>query len=85
MQKPIIKVGSQSPNFSLKGVDGKIHTLDDYKDKKVILLAFTCNHCPSAQAYEARLKKMVVDYQEINRYAHFNCALALDEIVERVH
>ena len=57
--KPTIKVGSQGPNFNLKGVDGQMHKMDDFKDSKILMLAFTCNHCPSAQAYEERMKKLV--------------------------
>jgi thiol-disulfide isomerase/thioredoxin len=62
--KPTIKVGSQGPNFNLKGVDGQMHKMDDFKDSKILMLAFTCNHCPSAQAYEERMKKLVNDYKD---------------------
>ncbi|MDD7987366.1 redoxin domain-containing protein [Lentisphaera marina] len=61
--KPTIAVGAQGPSFNLKGVDGKMHNMDEYKDSKVLMLAFTCNHCPSAQAYEERLVKLANDYK----------------------
>ena len=62
--KPTIEVGAHGPSFNLKGVDGKMHTMDEYKDSKVLMLAFTCNHCPSAQAYEERMVKLANDYKD---------------------
>jgi peroxiredoxin len=59
-----LAIGSQAPAFSLPGVDGKTYTLDDFKDYKVLTIIFTCNHCPTAQAYEQRMKQMVIDYKD---------------------
>jgi peroxiredoxin len=41
--------GSKAPNFSLKGVDNKIYTLEDIKSKS-LLIVFICNHCPYVKA-----------------------------------
>jgi peroxiredoxin len=50
-----VDVGQPAPKFvGLTGIDGKSHSLDDYKSAKVIVIAFTCNHCPVAQMYEDR-------------------------------
>jgi peroxiredoxin len=50
-----VDVGKPGPKFEgLMGVDGKSHSLDDYKSAKVLVIAFTCNHCPVAQMYEDR-------------------------------
>ena len=58
-----VHVGQKAPEFSdLEGVDGKRHSLGDYKDAEVLVLAFTCNQCPVAQAYEARFKELVRRY-----------------------
>jgi thiol-disulfide isomerase/thioredoxin len=61
---PTLALGSQAPDFSLPGIDGKTHTLAEYKAAKVLVIVFTCNHCPTAQLYESRLKKLVDDYQD---------------------
>ena len=45
------------------GVDDKPHCLADYKDAKLVVLVFTCNHCPVAQAYEDRLIALQKDYR----------------------
>ncbi|UCD51100.1 MAG: redoxin domain-containing protein [Phycisphaerales bacterium] len=59
-----LKIGAAAPDFALPGVDGKIHKLADYAEAKVLVIIFTCNHCPTAQAYEGRIKKLVTDYKD---------------------
>ena len=58
-----LSIGSAAPDFNLPGVDGKNHALKDYPSD-VLMLLFTCNHCPTAQAYEERIKKLVADYND---------------------
>jgi thiol-disulfide isomerase/thioredoxin len=60
---PTLALGSPAPDFSLPGVDGKIHKLKDYSASKVLVIVFTCNHCPTAQLYESRIKKLAEDYR----------------------
>ncbi len=59
---PILAAGSQAPDFELPGVDGKIHKLADYR-APVLAVMFICNHCPTSQLYEGRMKQLVSDYQ----------------------
>ncbi len=59
---PTLALGSPAPDFSLRGVDGKMHTLAEYKDKPVLGVVFISNHCPASQMYEGRLKRLVEDY-----------------------
>jgi peroxiredoxin len=50
-----VEIGQAAPKFSaLTGIDGKPHSLDDYKAAKVVVIAFICNQCPIAQMYEER-------------------------------
>jgi peroxiredoxin len=60
---PTLALGSPAPAFSLPGIDGKTHALHDYASAKVLVLVFTCNHCPTAQLYETRIKKLADDYR----------------------
>ncbi|MFC2075041.1 thioredoxin family protein [Bdellovibrionota bacterium] len=55
-------IGDRIIDFGLKGVDGKEHNLEEYADKKAIVILFTCNHCPYAQAYEDRFVEIQKDY-----------------------
>ncbi|MEZ4700255.1 MAG: redoxin domain-containing protein [Rhodothermales bacterium] len=57
-----LEVGQAAPPFSLPGVDGKTYTLDSFRSAELLLVIFTCNHCPTAQAYEDRIKTLVTDY-----------------------
>jgi len=59
-----LKIGDEAPDFNLPGVDCKQHSLADYADAKLLLVVFTCNHCPTAQAYESRIIKLHADYKE---------------------
>ena len=59
-----LAIGASAPDFELPGVDGKSHALKDYADAKVLVVYFTCNHCPTAQAYEARVAKLHDDYKD---------------------
>lgn len=61
-----LALGSPAPDFSLPGVDGKIHKLSDYAASKVLVIVFTCDHCPTAQLYEGRIKKLADDYRGKN-------------------
>lgn len=46
-KKPFtLTLGSHAPNFSLKGTDGKLYSLDSFKEAKGLVVFFTCNHCP---------------------------------------
>lgn len=60
---PTLALGAAAPDFSLPGTDGKTHTLSEYKSAKVLAIVFTCDHCPTAQLYESRLKELVEDYK----------------------
>src|SRR5688572_12700605 len=61
-QPPTLTSGSALPVFSLPGVDGKTYTDQSFKDANLLVLIFTCPHCPTAQAYQERIKKLVTDY-----------------------
>ncbi len=61
---PPLALGSAAPDFCLPGIDGQTHCLKDYASAKVLAVIFTCNHCPTAQLYETRIKKLVADYQD---------------------
>ena len=59
-----LEIGQPAPDFELPGVDGKTHRLKDFADAKVLVVVFTCNHCPTAQAYEDRIIKLHNDYKD---------------------
>ena len=58
-----LQIGQKAPDFNLPGVDGRNYKLADFADSKVLVIIFHCNHCPTAQAYEGRMKKLASDYK----------------------
>jgi peroxiredoxin len=58
-----LKIGFAAPDFNLLGIDGKKYSLTSFKDKKALIVIFSCNHCPYVQAYEDRIKQIQKDYQ----------------------
>jgi peroxiredoxin len=59
-----LALGAAAPDFKLPGVDGRDYALEDFAASRVLVIIFTCNHCPTAQAYEDRIIKMHVDYKD---------------------
>lgn len=58
----VLPIGSVAPDFSLPATDGKTYSLRDFARAPVLVVIFTCNHCPTAQAYEERIKQLASDY-----------------------
>ena len=58
--------GAKAPDFSLPGTDGKTYSLASFSGKKILAIIFSCNHCPTAQAYEDRIIKLTSDYSPKN-------------------
>ncbi len=58
-----LALGTSAPEFKLPATDGKTYSLKSFADAKVLVVIFTCNHCPTAQAYEERIKNLVNDYK----------------------
>src|ERR1035438_4897066 len=61
---PTLPIGAPAPAFSLPGTDGKTYTLSSFSKADVLVIVFTCNHCPTAQAYEDRIIQLTKDYSQ---------------------
>ena len=59
-----LEIGDSAINFNLKGIDGKTYSLDSFKGKKILVIIFSCNHCPYVRAYEDRIKQIQKDYKD---------------------
>ena len=57
-----LPLGSSAPDFSLPGTDGKTYSLSSFKDAKLLVISFTCNHCPYAKGVEDRFIRIANDY-----------------------
>jgi peroxiredoxin len=59
---PTLAIGAPAPDFSLPGTDGNTYSLASFKDARVLVVVFMCNHCPTSQAYEQRIIRLTNDY-----------------------
>lgn len=59
-----LAIGDAAPDFKLPGVDGKEYSLASFAEARALLVVFTCNHCPTAQAYEERIIKLHADFRD---------------------
>lgn len=59
-----LKIGMEAPDFTLPDMNGNQVSLKDFSDAKVLVVVFTCLHCPTAQAYEDRLIRYTADYKD---------------------
>lgn len=61
-----MQIGEKLFNFKLRSTSGEFVTNFDFADKYSLLIIVTCNHCPYANAYWDRLKKLQAHYEEDN-------------------
>jgi peroxiredoxin len=57
--------GDAAPTFELPGTDGETHALSEFDGHKALLVTFTCNHCPYAQAKFAALNGLAAEYDNV--------------------
>lgn len=57
-----LTIGNKAPGFELMGIDDQLYTLEDFSGPRLLMLVFTANHCPTAQAYEARVEALAGQY-----------------------
>lgn len=61
-----LKIDKEAPDFNLPDISGKFYTLNDFRKADILVIIFTCNHCPTAQAYEDRIIRFTNDYKDKN-------------------
>jgi peroxiredoxin len=60
-----VSIGDAAPTFNdLPGTDDKKHSLQDHKDKDVVVVVITCNHCPVSLSYEDRIIALTKKYAD---------------------
>jgi peroxiredoxin len=59
-----LKIDSAIPSFSLIGVDDKTYSLNSFSDKNILIVIFSCNHCPYVQTYEDRIISLQKEFEK---------------------
>ena len=57
-----LQLNAKAPDFNLPGIDGKNHSLASFKNSKLLIVVFSCNHCPFVIGSEDRMNKLFADY-----------------------
>ena len=57
-----LQLGDTAPNFSLPATDGQTYSLADFQNAPILVVAFTCNHCPYVIQSEQRVLDFYNDY-----------------------
>ncbi|MDX9741864.1 MAG: thioredoxin family protein [Gammaproteobacteria bacterium] len=55
LETPVCEFGKAAVDFSLRGVDGRIWTLNECRGERGLLVMFICNHCPYVKAVRDRI------------------------------
>lgn len=64
MEKTRLAINAIAPDFNLPGVDGKNYSLKTFSDQAILVVIFSCNHCPYVQAYEDRMIALQNEFQD---------------------
>ncbi len=88
-----LQIGEEAPDFELPATDGKSYQLRDFDDAKVLVIFFSCNHCPyvrgsdevtrqTAEQFIPQGAKFVgINSNSVNTYAEDS----FDHMVERMN
>ena len=59
----MLPLGQSAPGFEdLLATDGRRYSLGSFADKPVLVVIFSCNHCPYVKDYELRMVEIQRDY-----------------------
>jgi peroxiredoxin len=58
------ELGSLAPDFHLLGTDEVQHGLRDFRNCRVLVVVFMCNHCPYVKAVRQRINRLAAEGAE---------------------
>jgi len=59
-----LEIGESAPNFKLPATDGNTYQLSDYSDGKVLVIFFTCNHCPFVTGSDEVTRETAIKFSD---------------------
>jgi len=57
-----LQLGERAPDFKLPATDGKTYRLSDFNDSKLLVIFFTCNHCPYVTGSDEVTRKTALKF-----------------------
>ncbi len=61
-----LSTGDRAPDFLLAGTDGRIYSINDFNDAKILVIFFTCNHCPYVKGSDEVTRKTALHFEKFN-------------------
>lgn len=58
-----LELGARAPEFNLPGTDGRNYRLADFADARVLVVFFTCNHCPYVTGSDETTRQVALRFQ----------------------
>jgi peroxiredoxin len=52
-----LQIGDRAPGFRLPATDGKTYALEDFASDPILVVFFTCNHCPYVTGSDEETRK----------------------------
>ncbi|MBW3638185.1 MAG: redoxin family protein, partial [Armatimonadetes bacterium] len=59
-----LQLGQKAPDFMLPSVDGRSYSLAEFADSPILVIVFSCVHCPYVVGSEERMMQFHADYRE---------------------
>ena len=59
-----LSTGDRAPDFLLAGTDGRIYSIKDFNDAKILVIFFTCNHCPYVKGSDEVTRKTALHFEK---------------------
>jgi peroxiredoxin len=59
-----LQIGDMAPDFNVQATDGKTYTLADFAEAKILVIFFTCNHCPFVTGSDELTRKTVEKFNK---------------------
>jgi peroxiredoxin len=59
----MLPLGTSAPDFNLPDTEGKLVSLNDFKEARAFLVIFMCNHCPFVKHILHSLVVLIKEYQ----------------------
>jgi peroxiredoxin len=76
LETPVCEFGRPAVDFALRGVDGRVWTLEACRGPNGLLVMFICNHCPYVKAVRERI---VRDARELQDYGVNSVAIMAND------
>jgi peroxiredoxin len=59
-----LTIGEKAPDFTLEATDGKMYSLKDFNDTEILVIFFTCNHCPYVIGSDEVTRKTALHFEK---------------------